>query len=453
MPHSVPSEGSDPQKDPTPPEGGWQAIRKWFEKNRSQVLFFLGGLALYLLLGLFLWWLLQLYVDPSTIKDPSKEATAKKDLLQALAFIMAGVAGAIGIYFTWRGQRLTQESTQEELRITREGQITERFTRAIDQLGKVDDKGKKLFEIRVGGIYALERIARESEEDYWPIMEILTAYVRQNAPLLPEAGQESTEDATDEERAMEGFGEESEIAERSAPDPDIQAIMTILRRRTRSYDQGEPEPLDLHDTNLSRANLQDANLRDANLSGTKLSGADLRKANLFGAKLPGADLSRARVSGANLLGADLQGADLSGANLYVARLIGANLSEADLSAASLSEANLFGADLSGANLQMANLWLANLTRANLSEANLSEANLSEAKFSGAGLSHPSPETSYSEEDFLGADLSGADLSGADLSGAEYLNPGQLEQTLGDENTRLPSELKPPAHWNVKIDGN
>ena len=32
------------------------------------------------------------------------------------------------------------------------------------------------------GIYALERIAKESREDYWPVMEILTAYVREHAP-------------------------------------------------------------------------------------------------------------------------------------------------------------------------------------------------------------------------------------------------------------------------------
>jgi hypothetical protein len=66
-------------------------------------------------------------------------------------------------------------STWRTLQVNREGQITERFTQAIDQLGATDDKGNKLFEIRLGGIYALERIARESEEDYWPIMEILTA--------------------------------------------------------------------------------------------------------------------------------------------------------------------------------------------------------------------------------------------------------------------------------------
>ena len=62
---------------------------------------------------------------------------------------------------------------------------TERFTRAIDQLGATDDKeGEPKLEIRLGAIYALERIARDSpERDYATIMEVLTAYVRDNAPL------------------------------------------------------------------------------------------------------------------------------------------------------------------------------------------------------------------------------------------------------------------------------
>ena len=65
---------------------------------------------------------------------------------------------------------------QEQLQVAQEGQITERFTRAIEQLGS--DK----MEVRLGGIYALERIANDSDKDYWPIMETLTAYVRERAP-------------------------------------------------------------------------------------------------------------------------------------------------------------------------------------------------------------------------------------------------------------------------------
>ncbi len=40
-------------------------------------------------------------------------------------------------------------------------------------------------EVRLGGIYALERIARDSPKDHWTIMEVLTAYVRENSPPNP----------------------------------------------------------------------------------------------------------------------------------------------------------------------------------------------------------------------------------------------------------------------------
>src|SRR5918995_317166 len=115
-------------------------------------------------------------------------------------------------------------------------------------------------------------------------------------------------------------------------------------------------------------------------------------------------------------------------NLTRADLSGRNLSEVNLRRAELSEANLTGADLSGTNL----------SEANLSRADLMGANLTGAKLTGADLR---------EADLSGADLSGADLSGADLSTAS-LTQEEVEPAIGDENTQLPAELTPPAHWGV-----
>jgi hypothetical protein len=61
------------------------------------------------------------------------------------------------------------------LRTTRQGQITERFTRAVDQLGSNTSS------VCVGGIYALERIARDSKRDHVPIIEVLTSFLQANA--------------------------------------------------------------------------------------------------------------------------------------------------------------------------------------------------------------------------------------------------------------------------------
>src|SRR5215211_5252617 len=185
------------------------------QETWSQILLVVLGIALFVLVGgLILDW----YIEPKT-------SGQKKDLVQALGLNTAGVAGAVGIYFTWRGQRqarqtqeenqrstqeqisLTRQSqdqnqqatqaqlgnAQEELRLTRQGQITERFTRAIDQLGN------ESLEIRLGGIYALERIDKESPERTYhgTVMEVLTAYVRENSRWEPVEPSTSTTDSNE----------------------------------------------------------------------------------------------------------------------------------------------------------------------------------------------------------------------------------------------------------------
>ena len=115
--------------------------------------------------------------------------------------------------------------------------------------------------------------------------------------------------------------------------------------------------------------------------------------------------------------------------------------EVRLSGAYLSGAELGGVDLSGADLSKANLSRASLVEADLEEAIFEGANLSGAYLSGAKLG--------------GVDLSGADLSGADLSGANLsaalrggsLTQEQIEQATGNEQTKLPEHLKPPASWS------
>ena len=77
----------------------------------------------------------------------------------------------------------------------------------------------------------------------------MTAYVRQNASLKVE-----------KETIKKGSDEKDR-----APDPDIQAIMTVLRRRTHSFEHGEPGLLILPETNLRGADLTEANLSGANL--------------------------------------------------------------------------------------------------------------------------------------------------------------------------------------------
>jgi hypothetical protein len=192
------------------------------------------------------------------------ENDARTTLLQAVA----GLVLLVGAEATWR-----------QMRINREGQITERFNKAIDHLGQPSvDK----LDVRLGGIYALERITINSRADRAAIAEILTAYVRGHAPWPPtRPGQ------------YEASAPIKDVPELKARDADIQSIMTVLGRR-RHLPTG-PVALDLRATDLRKADLQGADLQGADLADANLQDADLRMANR----------QRANLSGANLRGAQL----------------------------------------------------------------------------------------------------------------------------------------------------
>src|SRR6266511_3519309 len=295
----------------------------------------------------------------------------------------------------------SDERLREQITLAQEGQITERFTRAIDQLGQ---PGPDRLDVRLGGIYALERIAHDSPTHRLAVFEIFTAFIRSHAPLPPPLPGEHNANA-----------HTNQVPLLQSRAPDIQAALTIIGRRPTH--KNDP-PLDLRQTDLREANLGGANLTRARLSGADLTGADLTAADLTEAWLDEADLTGADLIGADLTEAWLDGADLTGAqlgrvNLTGTHLAGANLTRAQLGGADLTGAQLGGADLTGAKLGWANLTEAWLDEADLTGAWLDGANLTGAQLGGADLT----EAWLGGADLTGAQLGGADLTGAQLGGA------------------------------------
>ena len=272
----------------------------------------LVGLALVLVFFVILPHLLvrQAPPDPTAIELHK----ARQDIRVAGIQTLGGILLLGGLFFTY-----------QTIQVTRDGQITERFTRAIDQLGS------EQLDVRLGGIYSLERIAKESETDHGPIMEVLTAYLRERAPWPPRTdfvalGLQAPADAAIDTIRVR---------------TDVQAAVTVIGRRDVTKD-------------TDRLLLIAVDLRHADISGANLSGANLFAADPSGADLSQADLSQADLSQADLSAALLSHANLSGALLSEANLSGAHLSQADLSKADLSGADLAGADLSGADLSRVN---------------------------------------------------------------------------------------------------
>jgi uncharacterized protein YjbI with pentapeptide repeats len=306
---------------------------------------------LFVLLLLALQYIPHYQVAQFNITNQKDLADAENSYRATLAQIFGGVAIAIGLYYTWRRIGIAEEdlkTTQKTLEVAQEGQITERFTRAIEQLGAVDTAGNPAIEIRLGGIYALERIANESDKDYWPIMEILTAYIRENSPSIGIKNED-----------IHGVLKQEKIS------LDIQAILTVIRRRKNSFNDGESNSLDLSSSYLGWTDLRKVNLADANLQGANLYGSGLQGANFEKAILEEVIFKDANLKGTNFQEAKLSLSEFEKASLIEAIFIKADLTGADFIEADLQRANFEKAILGGASLKGAK----NLTIDQLSKAN------------------------------------------------------------------------------------
>lgn len=255
--------------------------------------------ALLLCFGLwFLWLRKYLEWQNLTTLDIKERVGLKIEFVKTAAQIVGGLFFILTILVAYRNYQVSQKN----LELAKDKEVTELYVKAIGQLGS--DK----LPVVLGGIYALERIARDSQKDHGPIMEVLTALVRLHAPWTPEKAAEANE--------------EPAISEKPSPEikprADIQAILTVLGRRTRTYGKGESQPLDLHRTDLRGADLTEAHLEGAHLWGTHLEGADLTDSHLKGAVLFGAHLEGAHLEGADLGGAYLMDSHLEWTNLNTA---------------------------------------------------------------------------------------------------------------------------------------
>ncbi len=248
---------------------------------------------------------------------------ARHTLIQAATglVVIGGVAfTALGLWYTAR----TVETAQE-------GQITDRYTKAVEQLGHARQ------DVRLGGIYALQRLADDSPRDKDTIRNVLSAYVRSHDSCTVRPEQKKPP------RVCASEAKELRIPEASiTPGADVIAALSIasdLGSRTAAADLSRvrfPTTI-LRSTRMPHAYLVSADLRgadlvDADLRGVNLRGANLRSAGLASADLRGTDLRAAYLRDADLGGADLRGANLRGANLSGAALGSADPRGADLRA-------------------------------------------------------------------------------------------------------------------------
>lgn len=295
------------------------------------------------------------------------------EALRNYALILAALIGVP--FLIWRSI-----VAQKQVDVAEQGQITDRINKAVQGLGaekvvrrleetpryqKSDGEwlrdeeqnlipatrpdGKAIIdretfeltepnlEVRIGAIYALERLAQDSLRDHIQIMEILCAYIRENAPVQSLAPTEK-------------------LNERPSLRADIQAALNVIGRRSQAQIDLECKQkfrLDLRRTNLSGGDFVRGNFsaamfhycllemcwfRDAKLHGTQFSHAIINFSDFFDAELTGTNFYKAvsnmpepvpggfycSIGMGKVYGISLTGADLS-AETYLGEGHGNNL--------------------------------------------------------------------------------------------------------------------------------
>ncbi len=349
-------------------------------------------LALLIAFGLLFGWFLlsfvgSLYIDIATqIDGVTIGSPAFRNVSLSIAGSITLSIAALGVILTVIRNLLTrQQNKTDEERL-----VTEQISRAIDQVGayKQDIKGERLepnIEVRLGGLYSLQRIMQNSRKDEDSIAKIFYAYVRENAKKVEKGTIEETK--KDLHRWQK----------KRYPREDVQAALDIINQFNEAWRNKNKNILNDIQINFARSNFSGYSFTDKNFSNFVLEGVDLSHATLTKANLSHATLIEANLTKANLTKANLTKVNLSGADLTDTDLTNADLTNADLTGANLIGADLIGADLSGADL-------------------------------------------------YGADLTGANLHGADLFYAKNLKQDQLEKADGDEETEITYHVTRPKHW-------
>ena len=233
------------------------------------------------------------------------------------------LAGAIALIFAmWRGlvaERQADAARRQAFAARRQAGTARRQTNAMrrqantaqhDLLNRRYQQGAEMLgsvslSVRLGGIYALQKLAEEHPKEYHVlILNLLCAFVRHPA--------------VDDFEISEGHPYEA-----------IQVAMEAISschehtRRLINIESDHQFSLDFHGADIQEVYLHHdslyfANMVRANLSRASLHGVDLHSAFLQEVNFQHSDLSAANLSDADLSGANLHSADLLNANLSYA---------------------------------------------------------------------------------------------------------------------------------------
>lgn len=239
------------------------------------------------------------------------------------------VGGGIGIYLAY--QRSLVADKQQ--RLAERGQITDRYSKAVEQLGNMDNVS-----VRIGGLYALQKVAKDSEEDLPTVQQVIANFIR-HPPYQKEWAQM-------EEKIKNGSRQYDEYID--CPDIYVafevfhsfqaQNLPSLKRTKFKFFDlrQINFSDLDFEESVFSTCYIEHGNLQYCNLDSSSFKDCDLSFSNF----------SQSSISFCHFLNCTLQGSELSNTFIGWTSFVSSNLEETYLDNSDLSSTSFMGSNIS-----------------------------------------------------------------------------------------------------------
>ena len=381
------------------------------------------------------------------------------------ALIAASLGAPFVIYGTWLRHKTN--------RLEQEGHMTDRITKAVEQLGAdkivrrdgVEESVPNI-EVRMGAILSLERIAQDSTandkgRDHVRVMEILCAYIRENSnarKLVAVPSANPNEEVEDEGNSLGEAGSGGDTADRSQSERHTQSEMT--------YKRGIRSDVELAIAVITRRNDEQLRVEAAwpgSLEASTIWPFDHKETALAERRLPKARSNgsspKARIIRSGAHDRHERNTSYSG---YRVDLSGSNFRSTSISDLLRSKKVLSGAFFMDCNAQDVRLCRCLLRCAIILDGSFDGADFSEAEMQGAWLAETSLEGAKFDNSclheayffglkldrhtsFKGAQLDGAALRSINLSAVE-LTQEQISSAFGDASVILPKGIFRPEHW-------
>lgn len=212
-------------------------------------------------------------------EDSMLENEYRKTLIQ----IIGGIVIIVGLYLNWR--RIV--STENAITISERGQLVDRLSKAVDQIGSNN------LSVRIGGLYALKNIGFDFENYTKQVVEILSSFIRVNSSV-DAACDESVPVPHDVQIALDSIihikSDHNEFLDNTIIDLSGCRLMgiTIIKKNLKGFDFSR--------SNLSNSNLESCQIANVEMFKTNFSNCNLSKINIFNAKLKNCVFDNSQMS-------------------------------------------------------------------------------------------------------------------------------------------------------------